>query len=176
MTPGPGDAVAAPPPDFVGVNYYTREIIAAAGDQPFGLSIRTAGSERQTTMGWDVYPEGLRDVLVRVHREYGPAALVVSENGASFDDPEPTDGMPLPDTDRRQYLEDHLAAAARAIRDGVPLTGFYAWSLLDNFEWERGFNPRFGLVHVDYQTQVRTVKQSGEWYRSFVREARSAQP
>jgi beta-glucosidase len=160
--------LAGPPPDFVGINYYTREIVQADPEAPFGFTIRTDGGDRQTTMGWEVIPSGLRDVLVRVHREYGPAAMLVTENGAAFVDPEPTDGLAVPDPERRDYLASHLAACAEAIALGVPLTGFYAWSLLDNFEWERGYDQRFGLVRVDFETQQRTMKQSGEWYRSFV--------
>jgi beta-glucosidase len=166
-TPEPGA-----PLDFVGVNYYTREVVSSDPAAPFGIAVRTDVGSPTTTMGWEVNPGGLRDVLVRVHREYGPPALMVTENGAAFVDPEPTDGTSVPDEQRLRYLDTHLAASAEAIAEGVPLTGFFAWSLLDNFEWERGFDERFGIVHVDYASQARTVKASGDWYRSFVQEQR----
>ena len=119
-------------------------------------------------MGWEVYPDGLREILGRVHADYQPAVLMVTENGAAFDDAVTPLGE-IDDEPRRSYLERHLAAAAAAIADGVPLRGYFVWSLMDNFEWAHGYSKRFGLYRVDYGTQRRTLKRSGDWYRSLVR-------
>jgi len=154
--------------DFLGLNYYTREIVAADATAPFGIRMTHPGGGRRTTMGWEVYPDGLRQVLLRLHHDYQPPAIVITENGAAFVDPDPGDGTAVPDTERRAFLADHLAAAAAAIEEGVPLTGYHAWSLLDNFEWEKGYSQRFGLVQVDYATLQRSVKASGAWYRSLL--------
>jgi beta-glucosidase len=142
-----------PAADFVGVNYYFREIVGRDG------FVRLDEVER-TDMGWEVHPAGLTDVLLRVHEEYGAPVVYVTENGAAYpgiDDPK-----------RVHYLKTHIAAAADALEDGVPLAGYFVWSLLDNFEWAYGFSKRFGIVHVDYETQERTVKTSGQWYRDLI--------
>ncbi|HEX2217693.1 MAG TPA: GH1 family beta-glucosidase [Gemmatimonadales bacterium] len=157
--------------DFLGVNYYTRETIRADADSPFRIGfVRGDGSER-TTMDWEVHPDGLSQVLRRVIAEYAPQALMVTENGAAFPDVPDGDGR-VPDEARRRYLEGHVAAAADAIDAGVPLEGYFVWSLLDNFEWDKGFEQRFGIVRVDYRTQRRTLKASGEWYRELLAAAR----
>ncbi|MEK6192416.1 MAG: GH1 family beta-glucosidase [Chloroflexota bacterium] len=161
--------------DFLGVNYYTREIVEADPGSPFGIRVTTGSAGRQTTMGWEVHPDGLRQVLIRLHRDYGPPSMVVTENGAAFADPEPGEGVAVPDFERREYLAAHLEAAARALAEGVPLSGYFAWSLFDNFEWEKGFGQRFGLVRVDYATQQRSLKESGEWYRSLVQQHRAGE-
>ncbi len=121
-------------------------------------------------MGWEVYPPGLHDILARVHRDYAPVALHVTENGAAFPD-RLVDGA-VDDPEREAYLHDHLLEAYRAIEAGVPLRGYFAWSLLDNFEWAYGYDQRFGIVHVDYETQQRTVKDSGRVYADVVRDGR----
>jgi beta-glucosidase len=164
-----------PPPagdlDLLGLNYYTREVVAADPQAPFGIgSVSVPGVER-TTMGWEVYPDGLRQVLLNLQREYSPPAIVVSENGAAFPDPAQDAAGNVADDRRRRFLERHVAATAQAIAEGVPVSGYYVWSLLDNFEWAEGFRQRFGIVHVDYATQRRTVKGSGEWYASLIRAA-----
>jgi beta-glucosidase len=161
-------ALIAQPIDFLGINYYTREIVAADSAAPFGLRLVERAGVPRTTMGWEVYPDGLRQVLVRVNREYGPPAIAVTECGAAFPDP----GSGIGDVQRTAFLTGHLGAAAQAIEEGVPLIGFHAWSLLDNFEWERGFGQRFGLFGVDYATQQRTMRASGAWYRSLLVEHR----
>jgi beta-glucosidase len=119
-------------------------------------------------MGWEVYPEGLYRLLCRLHFEYGPRKLYVTENGSAWPDAMPTNGR-LHDPRRVAYLRGHLAATARAIGAGVPVAGYFAWSFLDNFEWERGYTQRFGIVHVDYATQVRTPKDSALFYRDAIR-------
>src|ERR671922_266654 len=120
---------------------------------------RLAEVER-TDMGWEVYAPGLTAVLRRVHEEYGASNVYVTENGAAY--------AGIDDAPRVRYLESHVAAAADALDAGVPLAGYFVWSLLDNFEWAYGFSKRFGLVHVDYETQRRTVKSSGRWYRDLI--------
>jgi len=124
-----------------------------------------------TEMGWQVAPDGLREVLLWLRREYDPAEIVVSENGAAYGDEVSADGR-IADAARESYIARHIAAAADAIDAGVPLGGWYVWSLLDNFEWSFGYGRRFGLVHVDFATQRRTVKQSGRWYQALISEGR----
>ena len=153
--------------DFLGVNYYTREVVEAAGVPPLAAAPAAPAAAERTAMGWEVYPDGLRHLLVRLHEDYGPASLFVTENGAAYDDHPGPDGR-VEDGERVRYLARHLAAAAEAVRLGVPLDGYFAWSLLDNFEWAEGYSKRFGIVRVDYATQRRTVKASGEWYRSLL--------
>jgi beta-glucosidase len=173
------DDLDLPPPpagdlDFLGLNYYTREVIASDPSAPFGTTGAAVPDVERTTMGWEVYPDGLRQVLLRLHRDYAPPAILVTENGAAFPDPEPDRDGPVPDDQRRRFLERHVSATADAMAQGVPVSGFYVWSLLDNFEWAKGYSQRFGIVHVDYATLRRTLKGSGEWYASLVRAARGS--
>jgi beta-glucosidase len=127
-------------------------------------------------MDWEVYPEGLLQILGRLHFEYGFPAIYVTENGAAFRDVVGPDGH-VDDEARREYFERHLAMVGRAIEIGVPVKGYFAWSLLDNFEWGFGYSKRFGIVHVDFETGRRTVKSSGEWYRQWIlSQSGSAQP
>ena len=163
----------APPLDFVGVNYYAREIVRAgtpADHDPVG-SVHAEPRLAVTDLGWEIYPDGLRQVLERVARDYRPPSLVVTENGAGYFDVVAPDGS-VNDRGRLAYLASHVAAAADAFDGGVPLIGYFAWSLLDNFEWQRGYAARFGIVHVDYTTQRRTVKASGRWYADLLAAAR----
>jgi beta-glucosidase len=119
--------------------------------------------------GWEVYPDGLAETLVAVRDRYGEIPLYVTENGAAFYDPPVADGDTVLDPLRVAYFRDHLRAARQAIQDGVDLRGYFAWSLLDNFEWAHGYDMRFGLVHVDYSTQKRTLKESGRFYSEVIR-------
>jgi beta-glucosidase len=121
-----------------------------------------------TAVGWEVYPKGLYDVLQRVNDDYAPRRILVTENGAAYDDVR-VDGV-VNDVDREAYVREHLAAANRALTAGVPLGGYFVWSLLDNFEWAWGYGKRFGIVYVDYATQERIVKRSGRWYANVTRE------
>jgi beta-glucosidase len=157
------DAVkaAAVPMDFLGINYYNRAVIAADG-QP-----QLPADAEYTAMGWEVYPQGLTDLLVRVQRDYAPKAIYITENGAAFDDPEPADGI-VEDPRRVAYLESHIQACDEAIIQGVPLKGYFAWSLMDNFEWAYGYEKRFGIVYVDYATQKRTFKRSARFYQDVI--------
>ncbi|MFJ6940210.1 GH1 family beta-glucosidase [Streptomyces sp. NPDC101132] len=170
----PGDeAVVAAPLDWHGVNYYFPVTVEddPAGPVPYARDVRQPGLPR-TAMDWPVDPAGLESLLLRLTEEYGVRRLYVTENGSAFDDRPAPDGS-VDDPERAAYLEDHIAACARAVRRGAPLAGYYAWSLLDNFEWAYGYAKRFGLVHVDYATQRRTVKSSGLRYADIVRRHRA---
>jgi beta-glucosidase len=154
------------PIDFLGVNYYNRQIVRASPETGNPMHVRPEGSSF-TDMNWEVYPEAFYELLMRLQREYAPGRLFVTENGAAYDDVRIHDGS-IRDPERQSYLEQHLIACSRAIRDGVGLAGYFAWSLLDNFEWAYGYQKRFGLVYVDYPTQERIPKSSFEWYRRLI--------
>jgi beta-glucosidase len=157
------------PIDFVGVNYYLRLVV---GDEPDGGPAR-ARPVRQTScphtaMGWEIYPQGLTDTLVWLKQRYGDVPQYITENGAAFDDIlEPN--LAVKDVSRVEYLKDHLVAARRAIEAGVELRGYYLWSLLDNFEWQCGYSKRFGIVHVDFESQRRIPKESARFYSNVIR-------
>ena len=161
-----GDLAAiAVPTDFLGVNYYSRSVIAAGPDgEPVGVP--QGSRESRTEMGWEVWPRGLTDALVRLARDYAVRELVVTENGAAFAD-QPDAAGHVADTRRVAYFRTHLEAALDALDQGVPLTGYYAWSLLDNFEWGQGYTKRFGLYRVDFTTQRRTAKDSASFFREL---------
>jgi beta-glucosidase len=128
-----------------------------------------APREALTDMGWEIWPQGLEDLLLRIHREYQPSLVYITENGAAFTDAPNGDGR-IHDERRRAFLAGHLGALRRAIAAGVPVGGYYHWSLLDNFEWGHGFTKQFGLVHVDRATQRRTPKDSASYYRAVATE------
>lgn len=158
----PGDMeIIATPTDFLGLNYYTRMIFRAGSDATALPEIVTPGGPL-TVMNWEVYPQGLRDLLIMLHETYKPGAIYVTENGAAYPDMLDEQGEVV-DPDRRRYLERHFLAAREAIQAGVPLKGFFVWSLTDNFEWAKGYEPRFGVVYVDFPTQRRIVKASGHF-------------
>ena len=156
-------AIISQPTDFLGVNYYSPNYIRYAANAPMQTATVDREGER-TEMGWLVEPQGLRDLLVRLGEDYAPPAIYVTENGAAFVDPPPTDGR-VADPRRLAYIHDHLLAAHEAIEAGAPLRGYFCWSLLDNFEWAEGYTKRFGVTYIDYATQTRTIKDSGRWYR-----------
>ncbi|HEY4227460.1 MAG TPA: GH1 family beta-glucosidase [Candidatus Limnocylindrales bacterium] len=153
--------------DFLGLNYYRRDAVSALSDRPFDWSIGPRPGTEQTQMDWEVAPDGLRDVLLALHREYAPREIVITENGAAYPDTVDPDGR-IRDELRVGYLARHVAAAGEALAAGVPLTGYHAWSLLDNYEWSLGYTRRFGLVHVDFETQRRTRKDSADWYARLI--------
>jgi beta-glucosidase len=170
---GPFDAVQegdletiAQPLDFLGVNFYRPNLVAADDDAV--LELREVTQDREVTaMGWPIVPEALTELLVRIKRDYGDLPLVITENGAAFDDL--LDGGTVVEDDRRvAYLREHVSAIDRARNQGVDVRGYYVWSLLDNFEWECGYEKRFGLVYVDYPTQRRIPKRSALWYRDLI--------
>jgi beta-glucosidase len=160
----------ATPLDWLGVNYYAPSIVADDPDGPLPRA-REAGAPtgaRRTLLDWEVRADGLERVLVRVTRDYDARQLYVTENGSAWADDLAHDGQ-VHDPERSRYLEEHLAVCGRAVRLGAPLAGYFAWSLLDNFEWADGYDPRFGLVYVDYATQRRVMKDSGARYASIIR-------
>jgi beta-glucosidase len=120
-----------------------------------------------TAMNWEIYPQGLTEILLRLQRDYAPPAIVVAENGCSFVDE--WDGADtVNDFERLDYFRTHIQAVQRAYQQGVPMIGYFAWSLMDNFEWAEGYKCRFGIVYVDYPTQQRVVKASGRWYAKLL--------
>jgi beta-glucosidase len=149
----------AQPVDWLGINYYTRKLIGPGPSGLWGDLAEHTGDLPQTTMGWEIYPEGLHHFLVRNHAEYGGGLPIhVTENGMSENDV--VVNGEVEDAARLAYIARHLAAVARAIAEGVPVKGYFIWSLLDNFEWALGYDKRFGLVHVDFETLERTPKAS----------------
>ena len=148
--------------DFLGVNNYRRSVVAAGNDLPPVNMRRVSPPGEYTEMGWEVHPEGLYKILKWVHSNYPVPRVYVTENGASFTDTMTPDGK-VHDERRVAYLQDHIKNAHRAMREGVPLKGFFAWSTMDNFEWAYGYTRRFGVVYIDYETQKRTIKDSGRF-------------
>ncbi|XCM34061.1 GH1 family beta-glucosidase [Streptomyces parvus] len=169
LQPGDLETIAAPL-DWLGLNYYFRQIVTADpdGTAPHARQVSVPGA-RLTHMDWEVHAEGLEQLLLRLTEEYGVQRIYVTENGSAYEDVVAADGS-VHDPERVRYLEEHLAACARAVAGGAPLAGYFAWSLMDNFEWAYGYDKRFGLVHVDYATQRRTVKSSGLRYAELIRE------
>ncbi len=152
--------VIGTPVDWVGINYYTRKLVKPGPSGMFCDIVDLPGNLPKTAMDWEIYPEGLSYFLERVQREYtGDTPLFITENGMASLDRMGADGR-IEDWARSAFLDAHFAAALRAIEAGVPLKGYFVWSLLDNFEWAFGYDKRFGMIHVDFKTQVRTPKQS----------------
>ena len=160
-------AIISAPADFLGINYYTRWMVRAGGAPDAIEYVSDQPRADVTEMGWEVYPHGLDIMLEELTRDYHPAALLVTENGAAFPDEWNGNGL-VADRRRVRYLRDHLEAVERAIEHGAPVAGYFAWSLMDNFEWAEGYNKRFGLIYVDFTTQRRVIKDSGRWYAGFI--------
>ena len=182
LMPGPVAedlAVISAPVDFYGVNYYSPARVAdpaspippapgvALENAPFKV-VKVEGYPR-TAFDWPVVPDGLRELLVGLKTAYGEKLppIYITENGCAYDDKVGADGE-VHDDDRVAYLDTHLRAVAQAVDEGVDVAGYYTWSMLDNFEWAEGYTKRFGLVHVDYDTQQRTPKDSFAWYRDVI--------
>jgi beta-glucosidase len=165
----PGDmSTIAAPLDFLGVNYYSRNIIRSEDVPEEENQTPTVFKNLETTaMGWEVYPQGLYEILGRLHFNYDFPALYVTENGAAYPDRVNAQGK-VEDPLRIAYLREHLKSISRAIAIGVPVRGYFAWSLMDNFEWSHGYTKRFGLVYVDFKTQQRIPKASARWYRDVI--------
>ncbi|WP_433462800.1 GH1 family beta-glucosidase [Spirillospora sp. CA-128828] len=177
-------AVIHQPIDQLGINYYSRHTVAGTpgeasqtASSPFSTHSPWVGSDHVrfvpagrpvTGMGWEIDERGLHEVLTRLHREYPSVPLYITENGAGYDETPDGNGT-VQDAGRIAYLDAHLRACHDAISDGVPLQGYFTWSLLDNFEWAWGYSKRFGLVHVDYATQRRVPKDSARWYAGVIR-------
>jgi beta-glucosidase len=173
-----GDAaVIATPMDWLGINYY-NDIILGPGAGPIaGRTGVHPGAEMvheapppgpRTSMGWPITPRGMHRLLTSIRAEYpNVPPMMITENGAAFDDPVEGDGR-IADDRRIAYLHDHLQAVADAVADGVDVRGYLVWSLLDNFEWAEGYGQRFGIVHIDYASQARLPRASAGWYRSVI--------
>ena len=159
--------IISAPLDFVGVNYYSRGVVRYLPVIQ-SMQVRPKGSEYSEM--WEIYPPGLYDLLTRLHADYGHANLIVSENGIPVPDEVAADGG-VHDVQRIKYLQAHIAQVRRAMNAGVPVTGYFVWSLLDNFEWIYGYTKRFGLVYVDFDTKQRIMKDSGKWYAQVIRES-----
>lgn len=159
----------AAPIDFLGLNYYTSIRVHPGVDETedSGVTPGVNPPDGHSEMGWESTPQALTDFLVRIHREYRPGEILITENGASYSDGPNPDGT-VPDVRRTQYLKDHVNAVRDAIDAGVPVTGYFVWSLLDNFEWAAGYSQRFGLVWVDYIDGGRIPKDSYRWYRQLI--------
>jgi beta-glucosidase len=173
-------------PDVLGLNYYSPTVVRAwrgqaeretadghgTGDGTPWIACEDVEFPEQpgprTDMGWPIDPTGMRELLLRLHREHPGLELMVTENGAAYPDEVAPDGH-VHDDDRIAYLQQHLAAVLEAVTAGAPVRGYFLWSLLDNFEWSFGYSKRFGIVHVDYDTQRRTPKDSASWYSAVVR-------
>ncbi|GHF25029.1 GH1 family beta-glucosidase [Pseudolysinimonas yzui] len=169
----PGDLeIIAVPTDFAGVNHYQRVLVHHAPGSGMLDAVETAAEPATTSFGWSVTPDALTTVLRRVATEFTSLPIYVTESGASFSDYVDPDGV-VADHERVAYLRGYLDAAADAVRAGVDLQGYYAWSFLDNFEWAEGYSKRFGLVYVDYRTQERIPKLSAHWYRRAILEHRA---
>jgi beta-glucosidase len=157
------------PIDFLGINYYKRGITKFDPSEPIERAVRVDNPRGTvTTLNWEVFPQGLTDILVWVTERYGRMPLYVMENGAAFYDPPVAVDGRIEDPLRVDYLRAHLHAALDAVDRGVDLRGYFVWSLLDNYEWSAGFAKRFGIVHVDYEKQARTVKESGRFYADVI--------
>jgi beta-glucosidase len=155
--------------DFLGVNYYFRAWCSAATPP-----VPAPAAQGTTAMGWEIYPQGLTELLVKLHAGYTLPPIYITENGMASGDL-PVDGW-VDDADRIDFIQRHLGALHAAMHEGVDVQGYFLWSLLDNFEWNSGYAKRFGIVHVDYDTQVRTPKASALWYRDLVAAQRSQLP
>ena len=153
--------------DFIGVNYYHRRVIESTPGSDLGWKVHDRTGAPTTDLGWEIVPDSLFDLLTRLHRDY-QKPIYITENGAVFEDVVSPDGS-VHDPGRMDFLRRHFAAAHRALRAGVDLRGYFVWSFMDNFEWAFGYKPRFGIVRVDYETQKRTVKDSGKFYAEVIR-------
>jgi beta-glucosidase len=160
----------AVPTDFLGVNYYSRAVVRSDLPENDPQKVFPAPKDDQHWMetDWEIYPDGLLGILARLYFNYQPPKVYLTENGASFSDGPDINGR-VPDARRQDYLRTHLIAVHRAIQAGVPLAGYFVWSLMDNFEWASGYSQRFGIVWVDYETQQRLPKDSALWYRQVIK-------
>jgi beta-glucosidase len=166
--------VMSTPTDFVGLNYYFRNItrdydLSEEENDPQQVFPLPKDNINWTEMGWEVYPDGLRHVLARLYFEYQVPKIYITENGASYSDAPGPDGR-VRDDRRIRYFSGHFRAAHQAIQMGVPLAGYFVWSLFDNFEWGHGNSQRFGLIWSNYETLQRIWKDSAFWYQNVIRQ------
>jgi beta-glucosidase len=168
ILPGDTDVLRENKCDFIGINYYFRKIACKADDDFLGFrEIKPAGSQ-YTYMNWEIYPDGLYDLMLDIKNNYGNPDVYITENGVCFKD-EFEHGK-VDDDNRLEYIKAHLKQCHKAIIDGVNLKGYYVWSLMDNFEWTHGYGKRFGITYIDYATQRRILKKSGLWYGNTVKD------
>ena len=167
ILPGDMQAISAPM-DFLGVNYYTRNVVKFdPSARPLHYSPVTVPGVERTAMGWEVHPDSFRDLLIRIHHDYGPKKMYITENGSAWNDV--IENGAVNDSNRISYLERHLDALEAARGQGAPIEGYFAWSMMDNFEWAFGYEKRFGIIHIDYKTQKRTPKASAHYYRERIK-------
>lgn len=170
----PGDMESIETPmDFLGVNYYSRRIVRSSAipeseNLPITLPSLPKTALNWMETGWENYAPGLLQVLGRISFEYQASKIYITENGASYSTSPDANGK-IADVERKHYLQEHLRAAYQAIQLGIPLAGYFVWSLFDNFEWSEGYSQRFGIVWVNYQTQQRILKDSAIWYRDVIK-------
>ena len=156
------------PPDFLGLNYYFSNHVRNSTENWLGYSVVDEPDMPTTSIpGWIIRPEGLHRIITQAHKRYNLPAIYITENGASYDDT--VEDKQVHDVERTAYLKSHIAAVLQAKDEGVPVQGYFVWAFLDNFEWALGYSKRFGIVHVDYETQERTIKDSGHWYSELAR-------
>jgi len=153
--------------DFLGVNYYSRDLIEFSQDSEFKFR-KTHGNFKRTEMDWEIVPESLCDIIVRVRREYTKIPIYITENGVAFNDKIFEDGK-VHDNERIDYLKNHLIKVAELKQKGADIRGYFIWSLIDNFEWQHGYSKRFGIVFINYETQERILKDSAIWYRDLIK-------
>jgi beta-glucosidase len=155
------------PLDFLGINYYQRSLVSYDPTEPLIAARLVPKNSFLTEMGWEIYPDGLYQIMMRLKEEYNNPVVYITENGAAFDDKVTRNGE-IQDDDRIVFLRDHMVAAYRAMKEGARFKGYLVWSIMDNFEWAEGYAKRFGLVHIDYQTLKRTLKKSARWYKQLI--------
>jgi beta-glucosidase len=155
------------PLDFLGINYYFRQLIENDPSDAQGPRFKNQGlgghDGPETEMGWEAWPESFYLLLMRISRDYGNPVMEITENGCAYGDTPLEDGS-VPDQRRIDFYRGYLGAMGRAMREGARIRAYHAWSLLDNFEWAEGYSQRFGLTYVDFRTLKRTLKDSGKWY------------
>ena len=165
-------ATIAQPLDYLGVNIYRRSVMAAGTEWPPLNFARVSPPGEYTAVGYEIFPRCIHDVLIYVHETYGPKAIYIAENGMATAIETPDAQGNIQDLQRAAYYVDHIAEMERARRKGVPVKGYFAWTLMDNFEWAYGYTVPFGIVQVDYATQARQIKFSGETYREIIKARR----
>ena len=166
VQPGDLQTISAPL-DFVGLNYYTRAVMRNDPDDPLLHAVQVYLPESEYSQMWEIYPPGMYDMLTRIQADYHPKEVYITENGVCVTDGVDFDGR-VRDERRTRYLREHLTQVQRAIEAGVPLKGYFHWTLMDNFEWAFGYRMRFGLIYVDFSTQKRIIKDSGRWYKKVI--------
>jgi len=174
IMPGDMDIIKHNRCDFLGINYYFRFRVYDNGpDKPFDWSecvnCKEVPGAKISEMGWEVYPEGLYELVKRIDSDYGKIPLYIMENGIALKDDKYLSDGSIDDDERISYIKSHLESCLKSINDGVNLRGYYYWSLMDNFEWASGYSKKFGLVKIDHKTLERSVKKSGKWYGEFIK-------